>query len=160
MDKLRKYLEIAFFVGVNLVLGFGIIVFGLGYFFMIIFHGIPREIIPTWKMFDTVFFIVHILLFLLYHFSKIFLFPILYYFKKTFPNIHIFFDKIFANPQKTIFLFLFIILLLVIDIISFKLVFNATITQIRILEFLFGFGLLPSYIVMLIYLKLGKRKNP
>ena len=157
MDKLRKYLEIAFFVCINLIFAFSIIVWGLDYLLIIILNYIPQTIIPTWKMFDNVVFMVHILLFLMYHFAKFFLFPILYSFKNTFPNIHNFFDKIFDNSRKIIFLFLFIILLLVIDIISFKLIFKATVTPIRLSEFLFGFGLLPCYLIMYIYLKLRNK---
>ena len=158
MNKLRKYIEITFFIGINLVFGFSIIVFVLDYFFMIILYNIPREIIPTWKQFNEIYFLVHIMLFMLYLFLKIFLFPIIYSTKKFLPITTEFFNKIFATRKSIFFVFLLLFVLLLLDSCFLMYFCKQNIIQVKNIEFILGLGLLPSYIVMLLYLKLSKAK--
>ena len=76
--------------------------------------------------------------------------------KNIFPTIHNFFDKFRNEIKFKIIIFATITILpIIIDIAFLRLKLN----EIFYGEFIFGLGLLPSYIIMLIYLKLKNKKQ-
>lgn len=97
--------------------------------------------------FMTLFFFVTLIL-------KIILFPILYKMKRIFPTIHTFFNKFRDEKKLQITIFSLALLIILLD---FFWQFNEN--DFWYFESLFGFGLIPSYLIMLVFLKLQKRKE-
>lgn len=105
-----------------------------------------------------------ILVYLIYIISKIFLFPILYSMKKTFPYIHEFFEQFVTFPNRKYIVFLSALFLdsifLFTNILSSLLgkeqaTAVSTIKIGFIMYFVFGCGVVLPYIVMFVYLKLS-----
>ena len=97
--------------------------------------------------FMTLFFFVTLIL-------KIILFPILYKMKRIFPTIHTFFNKFRDEKKLQITIFSLALLIILLD---FFWQFNEN--DFWYFESLFGFGLIPSYLIMLVFLKIQKRKD-
>lgn len=111
-----------------------------------------------------------ILVYLIYIISKIFLFPVLYSMKKTFPYIHEFFEQFVTFPNRKYIVFLSALFLDAVFIFAdilyalFGKVQSSVISTIKIsinMYFVFGCGVVLPYIVMFVWLKLNKciKKN-
>ncbi len=159
MKILRKYLEISFFIAINLILGFHSILLWVGSILFAIISFVSGINFAIQEEYDFLLIIIAFIVYLFYLFLKLFLFPFFYSRKKSFPNINKFFDEIFATNKRTFTVFLLVMMMLVIDFLCFLFLENVNLWVSVFLEFILGLGLLPSYIVMLLYLKLCKRKN-
>ena len=158
MKSLLKYIEILFFVFINSLfvsgyVNFFLIVSSLGWFFE---KGQIKTTIETQDNFISDVAILLLLIFILLFIFKVIIFPILYKMKNVCPVIHSFFDKFRDEIKFKMTIFATIIFLpVIIDILFFRL----KLSEIVYSELFLGLGLLPSYAVMYIYLKLIKRKN-
>ena len=107
---------------------------------------------------DTPFVIFCILFILLFLVLKIVLFPLLYCFSKVFPYIHNFFDKIFATKERTALVFLATIIILILEAFGYMLFMHEDFKHTKFASLIFGPGLLPSYLIMFIFLKIQNKK--
>ena len=159
MDKLRKYLEISFFIVINLIFGFHSIFLWVGSILFAMISYITGINFAIQEEYDFLFIIISFAVCLFYLFLKFLLFPLFYSKKKLFPNIYSFFNEIFATTQKKLMVFLLVILMLIIDFLCFLFLENVNFWESVFLELVLGLGLLPSYVVMYIYLKLKNKKQ-
>ena len=154
MKNILKYIEILFFIAINLIFAsFSIyfVVTAMVSFGLALLVGTKSvEIDDTIKVFlgfIILFFLITLVL-------KIILFPILYKMKRIFPTIHTFFNKFRDEKKLQITIFSLALLIILLD---FFWQFNEN--DFWYFESLFGFGLIPSYLVMLVFLKLQKQKE-
>lgn len=105
-----------------------------------------------------------ILFYLIYIISKIFLFPVLYSMKKTFPYIHEFFEQFITFPNRKYIVFLSALFLDAVCIFAvilyalFGKVQSSVVSTIKIsinMYFIFGCGVVLPYLIMFVYLKLS-----
>lgn len=158
MKSLLKYIEILFFIFIN-----GLFISGLADFYLIIsFLGwffVEMQVHPTIEEQDDFIFafaFLILIIFMLLFVLKIIIFPVLYKMKNIFPTIHYFFDRFRDEIKFKIIVFAAIIILpIIIDVVFIKLKFSYVFFN----ELIFGLGLLPSYVVMYIYLKLKNKKQ-
>ena len=158
MEKLRKYIEIAFFTAINILFSSC----SIALFFIMGISGILSILLfnanPVYED-DFSFFIFCLLFILLFLVLKAILFPLLYSFNKVFPYTHKFFDKIFATKKRTFIVFLATILILIIDAFGYMFFMHENFEHTKIVALIFGPGLFPSYLIMYIYLKLKNKKQ-
>ena len=106
-----------------------------------------------------------ILFYLIYIISKIFLFPVLYSMKKTFPYIHVFFEQFVTFPNRKYIVFLSALFLDAVFIFAdilyalFCKEQSSVVSTIQIrmkMYCIFVCGVVLPYIVMFVWLKLNK----
>ena len=156
MNKLRKYLEIAFFTAIIIVFSSNslalLCIMGISGFFSLLLGANP-----VYEN-DSIFVFYCVILGLIFLILRIIIFPILYSFKGLFPYIHKFLDFAFQNKKNLVICLGVSALLLLLDCLVTFFIFKEHNIGYYFLE-TFGLGLLPSYIVMLIYFKLKNKKQ-
>ena len=158
MKSFLKYIEILFFVFINSLFISGcanyfLVISFLGWFFE---KSQIKTTIETQDNFISAVALLILLIFILLFVIKILIFPILYKMKNIFPTIHNFFNRFRDNVKFMIVIFAVIIILpITIDVVFIKL----KLSYVFFNELIFGLGLLPSYIVMYIYLKLKNKSQ-
>ena len=158
MDKLRKYIEIAFFIAINILFSSC----SIALFFIMGISSILSMLLfnanPVYED-DFSFFIFCLFFILLFLVLKAILFPLLYSFNKVFPYTHKFFDRIFATKKRTFIVFLATILILIIEAFSYMFFMHENFEHTKIVILIFGPGLFPSYLIMYIFLKIQKKQE-
>lgn len=155
MNKLRKYLEITFFIAILIVFSSNSLalfcIMGISGFFSLLLGANP-----VYEN-DSIFVFCCLILGLIFLILRIIIFPILYSFKGLLPSIHKFLDFAFQNKKNFVIGLGILVLLLLLDCLVTFFIFKEHNIGYYFVE-TFGLGLLPSYLVMLIYLKLCKKK--
>lgn len=158
MKILRKYLEISFLFVINLM-------FFSTYFSLFVGISIASLIgsiiginFAIQEEYDSLFGVIVLLVNLAFIVVKIFLFPLLYSAKNIFPYTQKWFNEIFATKNRTFCVFFTIIMLMMLRDIGIVIFGRYEFKDIMFNEFIFGLSLLPSYILMYIYLKLKNKK--
>ena len=159
MENLKKYLEISFFISINLIFGFHSILLWVGSILFAMISYITGINFAIQEEYDFLLIIISFVVYLFYLFSKFFLFPFFYSKKKFFPNINRFFNEIFATKKRAFLISLLVVFVLIIDFLSFTFLENITFGLSAFLELILGLGLLPSYVIMYIFLKIQKKKE-
>lgn len=157
LNLTKKYFEIILFICINLLFTSNslllLLIMLISKFLSVLFFNAN----PVYKN-DYPFIIFCLLIGLFCLILKIILFPILYKFKNQFPYTHRFFDFIFSKNKYIISCFAICLCLLMLD--AFIIMFLAKkISWDYFFIETFGFGLIPSYLIMLVFLKLKKRKD-
>jgi len=152
MNNLTKYMEIFFFILINILFASSILFLYLGSFLGEPFYKITN-------MNDLLAILLLIADYLIYILLKLVLFPILYKKMQIFPNIHKFFNIIFQNKECTIFTFSIISILLVLTVYIEDYFAYETFFSLFIIELIYGIGLLPSYLVMYFVVKKHRKQK-
>ena len=164
MDKQRKKFEYFLFICLNIFFStsylMAILIVYLGH----LASKYISKIDVTCSENVTPFILWGILFYLIYIISKIFLFPVLYSMKKTFPYIHEFFEQLVTVPNRKYIVFLSALFLDTICVFAdivyslLRKVQSSVVSTIEIsicMYFIFGCGVVLPYIVMFVYLKLS-----
>lgn len=153
----KKYLEIILFICINLLFTSNslllLLIMLISKFLSVLFFNAN----PIYEN-DYPFIIFCLLIGLFCLILKIILFPILYKFKNQFPYTHKFFNFIFSKNKYIISCFFVCLMLLIFDAFITMLLFKNMTWGYFFIE-TFGFGLIPSYLIMLTFLKLQKQKE-
>ena len=164
MSRFLKFLEIIFFVFINILFSFSFVALSI-VFLMVFFWN--RLIIPEVITNNDINSMESIMLFiaffswLLYVILKIILFPILYEADKKFPNIHKFLDLFYSKKILNLSIFIIALFIPIIECIIFSMIneIRNPVFSNMPFQFMMGYGVLPSYLIMYFYMKVFAKNN-